>query len=174
MFKSSAAGAVASICLAASLGPLNWERWGYGCILGILLFSAYGVVEFFYNRCGLRMLAVGSRHTSGQPPCANSLAPLQKCTQYHKATLSTASTLMLMGGPQDTPHPPNLPPTPHTPPPKHTRKHGPPIPGSNHDDTVYDNPEPAPAASAKDIEVGACSKVSGWRWVSNESVPVGL
>lgn len=35
---------------AASLGPLNWERWGYGCILGVVLFGGYGIVEYFYNR----------------------------------------------------------------------------------------------------------------------------
>jgi hypothetical protein len=35
---------------AASLGPLNWERWGYGCILGIALFGAYGIIEFVYNK----------------------------------------------------------------------------------------------------------------------------
>jgi APA family basic amino acid/polyamine antiporter len=44
------AGIFSTIFLIASLGPLNWERWGYGCILGIALFGAYGVAEYFYNR----------------------------------------------------------------------------------------------------------------------------
>lgn len=81
------AGIFSTIFLIASLGPLNWERWGYGCIIGILLFGAYGIVDFFYNR-----------------------------------------------------------------------KNGPPIPGTIYDDTVYDTPEPVPAAAEKDIEVGGFSK----------------
>lgn len=36
--------------LAATLGPQNWARWGYGCIIGVVLFGAYGIIEHFYNR----------------------------------------------------------------------------------------------------------------------------
>jgi hypothetical protein len=35
---------------AASLGPKNWERWGYGCLIGVALFGAYGICEYVYNR----------------------------------------------------------------------------------------------------------------------------
>lgn len=35
---------------AASLGPLNWARWGYGCIIGVALFATYGLIEWLYNK----------------------------------------------------------------------------------------------------------------------------
>lgn len=41
----------AALCLpAASLGPLNWARWGYGCVIGVALFGTYGICEYFYNK----------------------------------------------------------------------------------------------------------------------------
>lgn len=40
-----------ALCLpTASLGPQNWARWGYGCVIGIALFGIYGVCEYFYNQ----------------------------------------------------------------------------------------------------------------------------
>jgi hypothetical protein len=35
---------------AASLGPTNWARWGYACIVGVALFAAYALAEVQYNR----------------------------------------------------------------------------------------------------------------------------
>jgi hypothetical protein len=37
-------------CPAASLGPQNWARWGYGCAIGVALFGSYGICEYVYNR----------------------------------------------------------------------------------------------------------------------------
>jgi hypothetical protein len=34
----------------ASLGPTNWARWGYACIIGVALFAAYALTEVLYNR----------------------------------------------------------------------------------------------------------------------------
>eukprot|EP00878_Enallax_costatus_P010049 GHUV01010488.1.p2 GENE.GHUV01010488.1~~GHUV01010488.1.p2 ORF type:complete len:126 (+),score=6.59 GHUV01010488.1:878-1255(+) len=32
------------------LDPSNWIRWGYACLVGVVLFGAYGITEYFYNR----------------------------------------------------------------------------------------------------------------------------
>ncbi|WIA13510.1 hypothetical protein OEZ85_007083 [Tetradesmus obliquus] len=39
-----------TIFLIASLGPTNWARWGYACIIGVLLFAGYALAESLYNR----------------------------------------------------------------------------------------------------------------------------
>ncbi|KIZ00795.1 basic amino acid/polyamine antiporter, APA family [Monoraphidium neglectum] len=43
-------GVMTTIFLISSLGPTNWARWGYGCLVGVALYSLYGIVELIYNR----------------------------------------------------------------------------------------------------------------------------
>eukprot|EP00878_Enallax_costatus_P009963 GHUV01010401.1.p1 GENE.GHUV01010401.1~~GHUV01010401.1.p1 ORF type:complete len:422 (+),score=60.12 GHUV01010401.1:2000-3265(+) len=58
-----AAGILTTLFLIGSLGlkpdnekgtvrldPSNWIRWGYACLVGVVLFGAYGITEYFYNR----------------------------------------------------------------------------------------------------------------------------
>jgi len=34
----------------ASLGPTNWARWGYGCLIGAGIYLLYCCIEPVYNR----------------------------------------------------------------------------------------------------------------------------
>lgn len=45
-----ALGVFTTIFLISSLGPTNWERWGYGCLVGLALYMIYGLVEIIYNK----------------------------------------------------------------------------------------------------------------------------
>lgn len=45
-----AAGVLTTIFLITSLGPTNWERWAYACLVGLALYGIYGLVEIIYNK----------------------------------------------------------------------------------------------------------------------------
>lgn len=44
------AGVLTCIFLIASLGPTNWARWGYACLVGLALFIMYFIAELIYNK----------------------------------------------------------------------------------------------------------------------------